>query len=213
MTKDDLLIRLGRGFARLTTDAVVRFPGLWRLFRRPLRAQFDHLAADWEEITAGPDHLAPYEAALQAVEPPLRALDLGTGTGAGAFAIARRFPEAEVVGADLAERMLEEARRITPAELAGRVRFEVADASHLPYADGAFGLVALSNMIPFFDELARVVAPGGAVLIAFSSGAETPIYVPDGRIRDELSTRGFSQFAEFEAGNGTALTARKGAKA
>src|SRR5204862_5016595 len=130
--------RLSRSFARLTTDAVVRFPRLWGLFRRPLRAQFDRLSDGWEEIIAGPDHLAPYEAALESLAPPRRALDLGTGTGAGAFAIARRFPDAEVVGSDLAEGMLAEARRLTPPELAGRVRFEQGDASRLPYADGSF---------------------------------------------------------------------------
>ena len=51
---------------------------------------------------------------------PARALDLGTGTGAGAVAIARRFPEAEVVGADLSDQMLDEARRLLPDELRGR---------------------------------------------------------------------------------------------
>ena len=64
-------------------------------------------------------------------------------------------------------------------------------------------------MIPFFDELARVVAPGGWVLFAFSAGPETPIYVPPERLRAELSVRGFMDFAEFAAGNGTALVARK----
>jgi len=209
MTRSDVLDRLGRGFARVTTDVVVRYPRLWGLFKRPLRAQFDHLATGWEEIIARPEHMAPYETALESVDPPHRALDLGTGTGAGAFAIARRFPDAEVVGVDLAERMLDEARRITPADLAGRVRFEQADAFHLPYRDGSFDLVALSNMIPFFDELARVVAPEGTVLIAFTSGSGTPIYVPADRIREELSRRGFSQFADFAAGNGTSMTARK----
>ncbi len=105
--------------------------------------------------------------------------------------------------------MVEQARRKIPPGLAGRVRFEVADASRLPYEDGAFDLVGLSNMIPFFDELARVTAPGGTVVIAFSSGADTPIYVPSERLRAELSRRGFSEFADFEAGNGTALLARK----
>jgi ubiquinone/menaquinone biosynthesis C-methylase UbiE len=213
VTKDDFIRRLGRGFARFTTDVVVRFPRLWGLFRRPLRAQFDRLSGGWEQIISGPEHLAPYEAALETVDPPRRALDLGTGTGAGAFAIGRRFPQAEVIGADLAERMLEQARRLTPTELAERVRFEQADASRLPYEDGSFDLVALMNMIPFFDELARVVAPGGTVLIAFSSGSGTPIYVPGDRLRTELSRRGFSQFADFAAGSGTASTARKVAKA
>ena len=52
----------------------------------------------------------------------------------------------------------------------------------LPYDDGAFDLVTLANMIPFFDELARVTAPGGALVFSFSGGAETPIYVPSARL-------------------------------
>src|SRR5207302_10879050 len=154
--------------------------------------------------------LAPLEAALAAVEPtPKRALDLGTGTGAGARTIAARFPEADIVGVDLSARMLAEAQRALPPELAPRVRFEVADASSLPFEDGAFDLVTLANMIPFFDELARVLAPGGSVVFAFSGGAETPIYVPPERLRGELEHRGFTDFAAFETGRGTAFLARK----
>ena len=101
------------------------------------------------------------------------------------------------------------ARSNTPPELAGRVRFEEADAQRLPYPDASFDLVTLSNMIPFFDELARVLAPGATLLFAFSAGDETPIYVPPERLRKELSRRGFADFAEFAAGDGTALVARK----
>jgi ubiquinone/menaquinone biosynthesis C-methylase UbiE len=156
------------------------------------------------------DHLAPYEAALEAIEPPpVRALDLGTGTGQGAFAIARRFLDAEVVGVDLATAMLAEAERKTPDDLRARVRFEAADASALPYPDDSFGLVAHANMIPFFDELVRVLEPGGHALFAFSLGAGTPIYVPAERLQAELERRGFMDFAEFAAGEGTALLARK----
>jgi len=202
---------LGRKFARLATNAVVRRPALWRVFRRPLRRQFDALAGRWDEIrAANPLHLAGLEKALEAVDPPpQRVLDLGTGTGAAAVTVARRFPNAEVVGVDLAPAMIEEARRTAPADLAGRLRFEVADAARLVYADGAFELVCLANMIPFFDELARVVAGGGLVLCSFSRGAQTPIYVPFETIRRELGSRGFGDFAEFEAGDATALLARK----
>jgi SAM-dependent methyltransferase len=200
---------LGRKFARLTTNAVVRRPGLWRVFRLLTRRQFDAIAPRWDTMRM-PDSLAPFEAALAAVEPaPTRVLDLGTGTGAGARAVAARFPAAEVVGADLSERMVAEARRTLPSELAGRVRFEVADASNLPYEPGSFDLVTLSNMIPFFDELARVLPPGGRALFAFSGGAGTPIYVPPERLRNELERRGFTEFAEFDAARGTALLARK----
>ncbi len=201
---------LGRTFARLTTDAVVRRPALWRLFRALMRRQFDALAPRWDGFRA-PGHLAAFEAGLGAIErDPARALDLGTGTGAGAFAIARRFPGAEVVGADLSPRMLAEARVKTAPDLAGRVRFEQADASALPYPDSRFDLVGLANMIPFFDELARVVAPGGYALFSFSSGPATPIYVAPERLRSELSRRGFAEFAEFAAGTATAFLARKG---
>jgi ubiquinone/menaquinone biosynthesis C-methylase UbiE len=204
---------LGQKFARLSTNAVLRSPRLWRFFRPLVRKQFDAIAGSWDTMR-DPTHLAPYEAALAAVDPPpSNALDLGTGTGQGAFAIARRFPQTQVVGVDLAEGMLAEARRKTPSELAERVRFESGDASALPFADGSFEVVAHANMIPFFDELERVLAPGGQAVFAFSLGPRTPIYVTPERLKEELGRRGFTEFAEFTAGKGTALLARKAVRA
>ena len=199
--------RFGRRFARVTTNAVVARPRLWRVFRWLTRTQFDRLAPNWNDMRR-PDAFAPLERALEEVDGPQRVLDLGTGTGAAAFLAARRFPQAQVVGVDLSPEMLGQARALTPPELAGRVRFEAADASRLPFEDDSFDLVLLSNMIPFFDELARVVAPGGHVLFGFSAGPETPIWVPPERLREELGARGFTDFADFEAGRGTALLAR-----
>ena len=201
---------IGRKFARLATNAAVRNPGVWRLFRPLIRWQFDSLASVWASMQLE-DSLASYEAGLEALPaPPAHALDLGTGTGAGAVAIARRFPAAAVVGADLSDAMLAEARRRLPDELRARVEFQRADASALPFADGAFELVAHANMIPFFDELARVLAPGGHALFAFSGGPTTPIYVTPGTLRAELERRGFTDFAELAAGRGNGLLARKG---
>ena len=195
-------------FARMVTDAVVRRPLLWQVFRRPLRSMFDGLAPTWE-TRIGPHHLWALELALEDLPPPRHVLDLGTGTGVVAIALAERYPEAEVVGIDISPGMIEEARRKLPAELADRVRFEVGDASALDCSDGDFGLVVLSNMIPFFDELARVVTAGGILVLSFSRGAETPIYVPPERLREELDRRGFTEFAEFSAEPATALRARR----
>jgi ubiquinone/menaquinone biosynthesis C-methylase UbiE len=204
-----MLQQLGRKFARFTTNQVVRHPRAWRLFRGLTRAQFNRMAPVWDQMRSA-EAFAPIEAALDSLElTPARVLDLGTGTGRAAFLLARRYPEAEVVGVDLAEDMLAEARRLTPSELAGRVRFEEADAERLPYEDGEFDLVSLANMIPFFGELERVTAPGGAVVFSFSAGPETPIYVPPETLRDRLGSHGFTDFAEFAAGNGTSLVARK----
>lgn len=200
---------VGARFARIATDLVVRSPSLWRILRGPMRRQFDRLAPRWNAMRS-PDHLASFDAALAAVpEAPRRVLDLGTGTGAGALAVARRWPEAEVVGADIAEAMLAEARRGLPPELTGRVEFVRADAASLPFPDASFDLVTLANMVPFFDELARVVVAGGHVVIAFSVGPATPIYVGPDRLRAGLAERGFGEFRELAADPGTAFLARK----
>ena len=204
-----MLEQLGRKFARFTTNQVVRRPRAWRLLRGLTRLQFERLAPVWDRMRS-PEAFAALEAALDSIETaPRRALDVGTGTGAAAFILAQRWPEADIVGVDLAGGMLAEARRKAPPDLADRVHFEEADAERLPFANGSFDLVTLSNMIPFFDELARVLQPDGSIVFAFSGGDETPIYVPPERLREELSRRGFAEFADFAAGSGTALVARK----
>jgi ubiquinone/menaquinone biosynthesis C-methylase UbiE len=169
---------------------------------------FDGLAPTWE-TRIGPHHLWALELALEDVPPPRRILDLGTGTGVVAIALAERYPEAEVTGIDLSRGMIEEALRKLPPELAARVAFEVGDAAALDCPDGGFDLVVLSNMIPFFDELARIVVSGGILVLSFSRGAETPIYVPPERLREELDRRGFAEFAEFSAEPATALRAKR----
>lgn len=205
----ELLLAAGRRFARLTTRAVVARPRVWGLFRGPLRLQFDRLAAGWEG-RLGPEALLPLDAALERLSsPPRRVLDLGTGTGKAARVVAKRFPQAEVMGVDLSPAMIDEAGKVLPAEFSGRVRFEVADASRLPFEDGAFDLVVLLNMIPFFGELARVTAPGGHVVAASSFGPQTPIYVPPETLRKHLAPFGFADFEELNAGEGIALLATR----
>lgn len=199
----------GRRFARLATRVVVARPALWRLFRRPIRRQFGSLASTWEG-RIGPEGLVPLGAALDRLnEPPSRVLDLGTGTGKAARVVAKRFPGAEVVGVDLAPEMVREAKELLPADLAGRVTFQVADGASLPFPDGAFDLVVLQNMIPFFEELGRVVRPGGRAIFAFSRGAETPIWVPPEKLRARLGEVGFGEVQELAAGTGVAVLAAR----
>jgi ubiquinone/menaquinone biosynthesis C-methylase UbiE len=195
---------IGRRLARLATNVVVRWPRLWPLFRPLIKRQFDRIAPVWDAMLLE-DTLAPYKAALDRVPAPVeRALDVGTGTGAGARAIANRLPDAEVVGIDVAPGMLREARRLAP-----ELSFVEGDAAELPFADNSFDLVANANMIPFLDEVARVLKPGGWTLYAYSSGPETPIWVEPSVLRRELERRGFTDFAEIAAGRGIAMLARK----
>jgi ubiquinone/menaquinone biosynthesis C-methylase UbiE len=199
--------RLGRGYARFATNVAVRFPRLWPLVRPLIRKQFDLLAPVWDSMRS-PDAFAPLEVALATVSEPVEsALDVGTGTGAAALAIAECFPTARVVGVDIAPEMVDQARQ--KARDRQNLSFEVGDASALPYDDASFDLVTAANMIPFFDELARVLRRGGTLVVAFSLGPTTPIYVPTERMRKELAARGFTEFAEIQAGRGSALVARK----
>jgi ubiquinone/menaquinone biosynthesis C-methylase UbiE len=198
---------IGQRFARLTTNVVTRVPGAWALFRRPMQWMFDRVAPEWDGRRTTPERLASLRAALSAIpEPPARALDVGTGTGAGARVAASVWPQAEIVGVDLSSEMIAQARRLASSD---RERYELADSSKLPFDDASLDVVFLNNMIPFFDELARVVAPGGHLAVAFALAEHTPIYVPPERLLAELGRRGFSRVADFAEGGGTALLARK----
>jgi ubiquinone/menaquinone biosynthesis C-methylase UbiE len=196
-------VTLGQRFARFVTDVVVRAPFLWRVFRGRMARNFDKLAPEWDATRVSPERLVAIAAALDAIGEPKRALDVGTGTGAVARLIGARWPSADVTGVDVSPGMIAEARRL------GRERYDVGDASALPYDDASFDLVTMNNMIPFFDELARVTAPGGYLAIAYSMGPSTPIWVPQERVRDELQRRGFLHVADFAAGGGVALLARR----
>jgi SAM-dependent methyltransferase len=202
-------VTAGQRFARLVTTLVVRRPVLWRVFRGPLTRNFDRLASEWDSTRVSPERLRSLLAALEALPaPPQRVLDLGTGSGAAARVAAERWPAAEVTGIDVSEAMVREAQARASTD---REHYLHGDAAALPFADGAFDLVLLNNMIPFFDELARVTAAGGHAAIAYSLGAGTPIWVPPARLRDELAQRGFAHVADFSAGPGISLLARKGA--
>ena len=99
---------------------------------------------------------------------PRRILDLGCGAGAAFADLRRRFPDAEIVGADFSAEMLARAR--TGAD-AG-VRLILADAEELPLPAAAADF-AWSNLCRewtgenFIPELARVLRPGG--LLVFST--------------------------------------------
>jgi len=102
---------------------------------------------------------------LARVGPGSRALDVATGTGD--LAVALRTAGAEVVGCDFSEEMLERARRKEPS-----ARFEWADALALPYDDDSFdaatvgfGARNFSDLARGLAEMARVVRPGGRVVV------------------------------------------------
>ena len=100
-------------------------------------------------------------------------LDIGCGPGHVALLVAERFPDARVLGVDLSKHMLERAEehRARSAH-ADRIEFRVADAKGLGLPDASFDTVFSNTIlhhipdpVPFLREAARVLAPGGALLI------------------------------------------------
>jgi demethylmenaquinone methyltransferase / 2-methoxy-6-polyprenyl-1,4-benzoquinol methylase len=148
-----------------------RVPGT--LEEPQVRAMFDRIASFYDVMnsvmTAGLHHRWRARAAdLAALAPGGRALDVATGTGDLAVELARRVePDGEVVGSDFSEEMLALARRKAPA-----LRFEWGNALELPYETGTFdaatvgfGARNFSDLERGLGEMARVVRPGGRVVV------------------------------------------------
>jgi ubiquinone/menaquinone biosynthesis C-methylase UbiE len=107
-------------------------------------------------------------------------LDIGCGTGTQALTTHRMVqPEGSVVGVDISAKMIARARY--KAAAAGLdIRFQQADAAHLPFAEGQFDVVfftTVMHMIPAAKharcllEARRVIRPGGRLLIIDYAGA------------------------------------------
>ncbi|MDH3623102.1 MAG: bifunctional demethylmenaquinone methyltransferase/2-methoxy-6-polyprenyl-1,4-benzoquinol methylase UbiE [Myxococcales bacterium] len=105
--------------------------------------------------------------------PNARVLDLATGTGDLALMIARRHPDARVVGSDPSKRMLEVGiEKVKRIGLTGRVELQEGDAQALPFDDDsfdgcciAFGIRNVPDRDAALAEMARVTKPGGRVAI------------------------------------------------
>jgi demethylmenaquinone methyltransferase/2-methoxy-6-polyprenyl-1,4-benzoquinol methylase len=134
---------------------------------------FDRIAGFYDlmnsVMTAGLHHRWRARAAdLAGVGPGSRVLDVATGTGDLAVELASRVrPGGEVVGSDFSEEMLARARTKAP-----EIRFEWGNALELPYADASFdaatvgfGARNFSDLERGLREMARVVRPGGRVVV------------------------------------------------
>ncbi len=202
ISPDRRTVLAGQAISKL----VARAPWLWPAIRRPVTRFFDSAATGWDERTgAGSvEHLAPIAAgALNVAREPERILDVGCGTGATTLFLAREFPRARVRGVDLSPAMIARATAKIGLDPEARVAFRTGDASKLPYPDQSFDLVAQVNMPVFFSEIARVLRPGGTVLVASSLGDSTPFTTSEKDLRSGFGRHGIERSGGGTAGVGT----------
>lgn len=118
-----------------------------------------------------------------APRPGEKVLDVATGTGAVAVAVAQRLPGGRVMAIDVSERMLDRAYANVRRMALHNVDLHPMDAAALEFRDGyfdaitcSFGLFFLPDMLAALREWRRVLRPGGRILLTgFAADAFQPL--------------------------------------
>jgi ubiquinone/menaquinone biosynthesis C-methylase UbiE len=138
-------------YYQVVETAFAKMARYYDLITFPIRAVREHAA----DLITGRDSL--------------RILDVATGTGAQAFAFAKRGHN--VVGVDLSDSMIRVAQK---KNWQGSIKFEVADATHLPYPNDSFDVTTISFALhdmpltireKVLNEMVRVTKPHGSMVI------------------------------------------------
>jgi SAM-dependent methyltransferase len=131
------------------------------LFAASNAAVYEQLMGRWSA------RLAPAFIAFAAIENAGRILDVGCGTGSLSFALAKAMPQASIVGIDCSQAYVDYGAARSPS---ARLAFQCADATALPFADGAFDAALALLVLNFVAdaekaawEMRRVTRPGGVV--------------------------------------------------
>ena len=139
-----------------------------------VRQHFTERAATY---TGGQGDTVEEMVAMAAPGPESVALDVATGTGLVAFALASHITgSGRVIGVDFTAAMLaramEEQHSKDSAANGGQIALAAADATRLPFSDGMFSIVTcrfsvhhFTHAIPAMEEMARVLATGGRLVI------------------------------------------------
>jgi SAM-dependent methyltransferase len=157
-----------------------------------------------------PPPLTPLAAALLHVPVPERALVVECGEGDAVFLLAREFPAARVRGADSSPARVRAAAARVGLDPEGRVAFKDGKPGDLPYPDGFFDLVAQADGRPAPAEIARVLRPGGHLVLAVSQPPRMLAAAQERLLRRRLARRGFAPLRADRAGNGNFFVARLG---
>jgi SAM-dependent methyltransferase len=142
-------------------------------------------------------------AALHVGRQPERVLEVECGDGDGALFLAREFPVARVRGVDRDAERIRAAIARVGLDPEGRVAFKRGRPGALPYPSDFFDLVVQVDGRPAVAEIARVLRPGGDLILASSQPGGRP-RGPAGWLLDRrLRRHGIELRERAEAGDGS----------
>jgi ubiquinone/menaquinone biosynthesis C-methylase UbiE len=168
------------------------------------------LAAEWTALTSG--GLSRWALSLLDPADGERILEVGFGAGADLARLARAVgAKGFVGGVDVSALMVQSAARRSKAFIKeGRVILQQAGATDLPYTDGSFGAAYSLNSAQFWPdlprglaEIARVLRPGGRVVVAVRPATEEEVERWRERLIRGLLEAGFGEVVG-ETGPGAA---------
>ena len=128
---------------------------------------------------------------LPHLTPGMRLLDVGCGPGSITLGLARAVNPGEVIGVDVAETVLDQARSLAAKDGIRNVTFRQADATHLPFGDHSFDAVFAHTLLEHvpdplstLQELRRVLKPGGLIGVRDCDWASGVFYPEDPLIQE-----------------------------
>ena len=155
----------------------------------PIAAMFDRISPKYDAL----NHLLSFNidkvwrkktAKAAAKTHPARILDLATGTADLAIELAKRNPQARIVGMDISEKMLDIGKaKVAKQNKESQIELCIGDAASLPFEDNAFDAVTVAFGVRNFDNLSqglseihRVLKPDGhTFILEFSMPEKCPV--------------------------------------
>lgn len=148
-------------------------------------------------------------AVLRVGRTPERVLAIAADEGEAALFLAREFPAARVRGLDRSRRRARAAAGRVGLDPEGRVAFKAGAAGSLPYPDAFFDLVAQVDGRPDTAEIARVLRPGGYLILARTQGSRRSPGLPWRSPWRRLGRRGIELLESGQAGDGSFSVGRR----